>query len=77
MRQYYLQVISTKREINSAYVARSYSFELGLNEVTLEDKWFNTEVELDWVEKKFRCKFDDGDHPYVGGIIYIEKEEDW
>lgn len=72
MKRYYVQVIETNREKNTAYVARSYRFETHLDEVGLEDKWFNTVEDLDEIEKIFRCKFDDGEHPYVQATIFKE-----
>ena len=66
---YYIEVIHTQRSTNTAYVARSYSFKYFLGEIDREDNWFNTTLPLDEIEKEFRCKFDDGDHPYIGGLV--------
>ena len=77
MKKYYVCVLETERKVNEAYIARSYLFEKSLNEVTLEDKWFNTVVDLDWLEKKIGRKFEDGNHDYIDATIYIENEEDW
>ena len=77
MRKYYICVIETERNTNEAYIGRSYSFENNLDEVTLEDKWFNTVVGLDWLERKLERTFEDGSHDFMEATIYIEKDEDW
>lgn len=66
---YYIEVLSTNRRTNTAYVARSYTFKYYLGEIDREDTWFNTTLPLDEVEKEFGCKFDDGEHPYIRGLV--------
>lgn len=65
----YVQVLTTKRIGNTAYVALSYSFIWSLEEVVRDDKWYNWTLPLNVVEEMFGCKFKDGRHPYVQGLL--------
>ena len=65
----YIQVLTTNRERNTAYVAESYRFMFHLEEIQREDKWFNSVYPLDVIEYLFRCTFSDGNHPYVQGLV--------
>ena len=51
MKSKYLEVLTYNRKENTAYVAESYSFIEHLDEVTLEDQWYNWSYPLDIIEK--------------------------
>ena len=51
MKTKYLEVLSYNRKDNTAYVAESYRFIRDLNEITLEDKWYNWSYPLNVIEK--------------------------
>ena len=68
----YVQVLTTCRENNTAYVAESYRFVHHLEEIKRDDKWWNWVLPLNVIEKMFGCKFEDGRHPYVQGLLDAE-----
>ena len=65
--KFYIEILEVNRDENWAYVARSYSFKNSLEEdyATREDRWFNCNLDLDWLEKVCRCRFNEGEHPYT------------
>lgn len=65
----YVQVLTTLRADNTAYVALSYSFKWSIEEVVREDRWYNWTLPLNVVEEMFGCTFKDGRHPYVQGLL--------
>jgi hypothetical protein len=60
-----IQIIETNRSRNEAYIAISEFYECNKRPV----KFFNCCIPLDKVECYLKCKFDDGDHPFIGFTI--------
>jgi len=52
----HISVLSYSRRNNTAYVAESYRFTKSLDEVTLDDKWYNWSYPLDVIEEVLETK---------------------